>query len=204
MFRRLSASEIWIAFRSGKAFRYIEVYKIAAGLGPEKSLALPAFHAPTGCDQVLSFYAKGNKPAWDTWNVYEDVTPAFTTLSNNPNTEAVYESLPLLDRFVVLMYDRTSSCVSANEAMLYLFPTRTRIDAIPPTLLLYCSILSGQPTLLGSGPHSQSKFPVSKRMAWQQSSSGQWQPVWTLLPEVSKVCELLLKCSCQPEKGYKG
>ena len=133
VFRRLSASEIWIAFRSGKAFRYIEVYKIAAGLGPEKSLALPAFHAPTGCDQVLSFYAKGNKPAWDTWNVYEDVTPAFTTLSNNPNTEAVYESLPLLDRFVVLMYDRTSSCVSASEARLYLFPTRTRIDAIPPT-----------------------------------------------------------------------
>ena len=45
VFRRLSASEIWIAFRSGKEFRYIEV-KIAAGLGPEKSLALPCISCP--------------------------------------------------------------------------------------------------------------------------------------------------------------
>ena len=51
-----------------------------------------------------------------------DVTPAFATLSDNPNTEAVYETLPLLEHFVVLMYDRTSNCVSANEARLDLFP----------------------------------------------------------------------------------
>ena len=55
VFRRLCTSEIWIAFGSGKAFRYIEVHKIAAVLGPEKSIALPAFHAPTGGDQVSSF-----------------------------------------------------------------------------------------------------------------------------------------------------
>ena len=47
-----------------------------------------------------------------------DVTPAFATLGNNPNTEAVYETLSLLERFVVLMYDRTINCVSANEARL--------------------------------------------------------------------------------------
>ena len=50
------------------------------------------------------------------------VTPAFATLSKNPNTEAIYETLPLLERFVVLMYDRTSNCVSAKEALLDLFP----------------------------------------------------------------------------------
>ena len=133
VFRRLIAREIWIAFHSGKAFRYIEVHKIAAVLGPEKCLALPEFHVLTGCDQVLSFYSKGKKTAWDTWKAYEDVTPAFATLSNNPNTKAVYESLHLLERFVDLMYDRTSSCFSANEARLDLFPTRTRMDAIPPT-----------------------------------------------------------------------
>lgn len=51
----LSGSEIWIAFGSRKAFRYIEVHKIAAVLCPQKSVALPAFHALTGCNQVLSF-----------------------------------------------------------------------------------------------------------------------------------------------------
>ena len=206
--RRLSASEIWIAFRSGKAFRYIEVHKIAAGLGPEKTLALPAFHALTGCDQVLSFYSKGKKTAWDTWNVYEDVTPAFSTLSNNPNTEAVYKSLPLLASFVVLMYDRTSSCVSANKARLDLFPTRTRMDAIPPT---YAALLQHVKRAAYMAGHcwgqaliASPNFPSPSEWAWQQSSSGQWEPVSTPLPEVSKVCELLLKCSCQPEMGCKG
>ena len=80
VFRRLSASEIWIVLGSGKAFRYIDIHKIAAVLGPEKSLALPAFHALTGCNQVSSLYSKGKKTAWDTWNVYEDVTPAFSIL----------------------------------------------------------------------------------------------------------------------------
>ena len=45
--RRLSASEMWIVLGSGKAFCYIEVHKIAAVLGSEKSLALPAFHVVT-------------------------------------------------------------------------------------------------------------------------------------------------------------
>ena len=45
---RLSASEMWIVLGSGKAFCYIEVHKIiAAVLGSEKSLALPAFHVLT-------------------------------------------------------------------------------------------------------------------------------------------------------------
>ena len=38
VFWRLSASKIWIAFGSGKAFRYIEVHEMAAVLGPQKSV----------------------------------------------------------------------------------------------------------------------------------------------------------------------
>ena len=177
VFRRLSTSEIWIAFGSGKAFRYIEVPKIAAVLGPVKSLALPAFHAPTGGDQVLSSYSKGEKTAWDTWSVFGDVTLAFATLSNNPNTEAVYESLHLLERFVVLMHDRTSSCVSANEARLDLLPTRTRMDAIPPTstaLLQHvkqAAYIAGH--CWGQALIASPNFLSPSEWGWQQSSSGQ-------------------------------
>ena len=75
-----------------------------------------------------------------------DVTPAFATLSNNPNTEAIYETLPLLERFVVLMYDRTSNCVSAKEALLDLFPQEPEWTQFHPRLLLSCSMFSEQPT----------------------------------------------------------
>ena len=51
--------ELWIAFGSGRNFHYIPVHTTASNLGPSKSLALPAFHALTGCDTVSSFFGKG-------------------------------------------------------------------------------------------------------------------------------------------------
>ena len=57
----LCLDELWIAFGSGKTFRYIPAHSIARTIGPEKSRALLAFHALTGCDIVSSFYGKGKK-----------------------------------------------------------------------------------------------------------------------------------------------
>ena len=48
----LSTSELWIAFGVGKNLRFLPVHEIASSLGPEKSKALPMFHAITGCDTV--------------------------------------------------------------------------------------------------------------------------------------------------------
>ena len=59
------ASEIWIAFGTGKHLRYIGAHVIAKAFGPEKSSVLALFHAFTGCDTVSSFHGKGKKSAWD-------------------------------------------------------------------------------------------------------------------------------------------
>ncbi len=64
---KISVRELWIAFGTGKHFRYIAAHEIAASLGPNKSQALPMFHAYTGCDTVSSFATRGKKTAWDTW-----------------------------------------------------------------------------------------------------------------------------------------
>lgn len=45
-------TEVWIAFGTGKDYRYIPVHSIFKSLGPLKSLSLPVFHAFTGCDTV--------------------------------------------------------------------------------------------------------------------------------------------------------
>ena len=45
--------EIWLAFEIGINLRYIPAHSIASSLGPERSKALPAFHAFTGCDTIL-------------------------------------------------------------------------------------------------------------------------------------------------------
>ena len=56
---KIGVQELWVAFGTGKNFRYIPAHKIAASLGPDKSLALPIFHAYTGCDTVSFFSTKG-------------------------------------------------------------------------------------------------------------------------------------------------
>ena len=52
-------SELWFAFGTGKYLRYIAVHQIAKSL--RTKLALPIFHALTGCDTVFSFARIGKK-----------------------------------------------------------------------------------------------------------------------------------------------
>ena len=52
--------ELWIAFGTGKNFRYVPIQEIVATLGPEMYVAISYFHAFTGCDAV-SFFARYGK-----------------------------------------------------------------------------------------------------------------------------------------------
>ena len=78
----IEAEEIWIAFGTGRNFRYIAAHDIAKSLGAEKAYFLPVFHAFTGCDTVSAFHSKGKNTAWDTWLAYDDVTVALKLMMN--------------------------------------------------------------------------------------------------------------------------
>ena len=47
--------DLWIAFGTGKHFRYLATHTIAAELLIERAQALLIFYAHTGCDTVSSF-----------------------------------------------------------------------------------------------------------------------------------------------------
>ena len=81
---KVDVRELWIAFGTGKHIKYIPAHEIAASLGPNKSQALPMFHAYTGCDIVSSFATRGKKTAWDAWKAYEEATPTLLSLSVGP------------------------------------------------------------------------------------------------------------------------
>jgi len=53
--------EIWVAFGSGKCFRYLHVNRICYNIGVHKYKALPFFHAFTGCDTTSQFHGKAKK-----------------------------------------------------------------------------------------------------------------------------------------------
>ena len=44
----LSITELWVSFGIGKNFRHLAAHEMARGLGPDRSVALPVFHAFTG------------------------------------------------------------------------------------------------------------------------------------------------------------
>ena len=110
---RLKILELWVSFGSGKNFRHLAAHEMARGLGPERCMALPMFHAIIGCDTVSSFGGRGKRTAWDTWMTFSDATGAFCALASTPY--AVDQCLELLERYVVLLYDRTRSQTTVNQ-----------------------------------------------------------------------------------------
>ena len=93
------------------------------------------FHAFTGCDQISSCLNRGRKTAWQTSKVYKDAEESFAVLSRAPQSvEELNNHMSTIKKFVVLMYDRTSSCESVDEARQELFTHKARAtELIPPT-----------------------------------------------------------------------
>ena len=113
------------------------------------------FHPFTGCDQT-SFFAKcRKKSAWSTWRNFDEVTETFVKLSSSPIIKAVTDAIPVVERFDVLMYDRTSNCLDINSCSSDLFVKKGRaIEALPPTFATILPL------------HKKSYFP-SPGMSWK-------------------------------------
>lgn len=84
------------------------------------------FHALTGCDTVSFFSGRGKKTAWDVWNVFPELTPVLKAMMKLP--EDVDDTcLEVIERFVILLYDRTSSLSKVNEVRQELFFKKGKI-----------------------------------------------------------------------------
>jgi len=131
-FQNLQLDELWIAFGLKIHFRYIPIHQHFENIGEQKAKALPIFHAFTGCDTVSSFHRIGKKTVWATWKAFPVVTQAFLDLSDAPESvdESVMEDI---ERYVVLMYSRSSSARKVNQARKQLFASGRQEENIPPT-----------------------------------------------------------------------
>ena len=80
---------------------------------------------------MSSFAGRGKKTAWEIWKVFPEVTDASEELLHMPS-DVSEESKSLLERFVVLMYDRASDIMEMNDASKQLFARKSRaLDNIP-------------------------------------------------------------------------
>ena len=124
--QRLSHIQLWIAYGLGKHFRFLAAHEIATALGPSKCRALLFFHALSGCDIVSFFHGKSKKFAWATWKNLDAVTEPFCSLGST--LKKIEPCFELIEQFIVLLYDRTTTHTYVNQAQ----KGRT-IDLIPPT-----------------------------------------------------------------------
>ena len=167
-FSQMKPNELWIAFGTGKSFCFIAVHEILSSLTPMACSSLLAFHGFTGCDTVSSSGGRGKKTAWEMWKVFSDVADAFLKMTNM--TEISKTCMSQSERFVVLMYDRTSECLQVNEARKKLFTQKSRtLENVPPS-----------PSDWG----------------WLEEEEG-CQPIWTTLAKAAKSCYELSCCSCK-------
>ena len=93
-------------------------------LRPSKSKCLFVVHAFTGCDTTSFFAGQTMKTAWKTWDNFPDVTSAFMKLTSTPSALS-NESLAIIEKFVILMYDRISRLnkVSVDMTFFVIFLT---------------------------------------------------------------------------------
>lgn len=128
------------------------------------------------------------------------VSRTFAKLSHYP-TDITLDDLANLEKYVVMMYDRSSAATDVNEARLDLFARKQRsYDAIPPTrdalrehskrAAYQAGIIWGQTT----DPNPQISSPAQ----WGWTARGDiWQIHWTNLPPVTADCQELTKCACK-------
>lgn len=70
--------------------------------------------------QHLQDTGHGKKMAWAVWDTFPEVTDAFLSLASAPR-EISMHAMSTIERFVVLLYDRTSTCSDVNLARKKLF-----------------------------------------------------------------------------------
>jgi len=200
--------ELWIDFGTGKNRRFYAIHELYHNLGADKAKALAFFYAFTGCDQVSFFSNCGKTKAWNSWNHFSEITATFKMLSTLPTVEDVCRSMPVIERFVALMYKRTTNCLTVNEARRELFVKDGRdLNYIPPTAaalfqhVLRASFVAGH--VWHQSLVSRPVLPKLEDWGWKLNN-GMPVPHWTELPEASSVVRELVKCGCNPVKGCSG
>ena len=209
-FATIKPQELWIDFGTGKTRRFIPVHELAMTLGPQRCTGLPLFHSITGCDTVSAMYGVGKKKAWQHWQTYDHITTTFASLSSNPPQEISDSHYAELERFVVLLYNRTSASTEVNDVRRVLFTQKGRtIENIPPTQAALTqhvrrAVYQGG-HIWGQALIARPEYPDPSSWGWNKKQSGTsttWTPLWSTLPPASATCIELLCCGCT--KGCHG
>ena len=186
--------DLWLAIGYGNKFRYISAHDIASQLGTVLSRVLLFMHALTACDTVSSFCGIGKKTAWSVFRSIPYIWEVFQQLSSTP-AEVTEEDMVEIERFVVLLYKKTSPISKVNEGRKQLLSSgNMKIEKIPPSKaaphehVKRAAYQDGH--VWGQAFTPNPNLPSPTDWGWHKVHE-EWCPFWTTLPEASKACREL-------------
>ena len=115
------------------------------------------------------------------------LTHIFNRLSRVP-TSVTENDMNQIERYVVLLYQRTSELCHVNDARKHLFTKSRKMENIPPTLnaleqhVKRVAYQAGQ--IWGQTLSGKPKVPSPELWGWKRTKDDvQWTPCWTTLLE---------------------
>jgi hypothetical protein len=132
---RMGLKELWIEFGVGKNRKWLAVHSYALKLGQPVCEGLLFWYAFSGCDKVFNFAGRGKTTAWQIWKVYDEVTDVFRSFSSKSDDHFIDDnSVKVLERYVCILYSKTTELSDVNECRRMMFTKKGRtVDNIPPT-----------------------------------------------------------------------
>ena len=195
--------EIWIAFGTGNNFRYIPTHEIVKSIGPYRARYLPLLQAFLGVDTTSSMYGIGRKTALAIEKTFLPIQNVFYDLVQNPNSLSD-DQFSVIERYVILMYDRLSKLTEINDLREYLFTKKGRqMLNLPPTQdalrhHLNRAIFQGAVDW-GNCSQPMRNMPSPSLFSWVLDGK-HWKPKWTGIQQASTALQQLSKCSCNTGK----
>ena len=195
-------SDVVIDFNRTKRY---SVHTLAEKLGSSVCQALPFFHALTGSDTTSAFKNVGKKTAYEVMvKVLPDIQRTFSTFFFHPFKEITKDSpeFKAIEQFVILLYSRTSTHTSVNEARMDLYFKKTHnLERVPPTadaLLLHTKRAIYQTGVWATSLELQQNLPSPSDFGWKRDDpNSHWEPQWISQGEASKECREFVKCGCK-------
>ena len=208
-------TEIWVDFGLGKNRKIYGINQIYEHLGEAVALALPFFHAFTGCDSTASIFMKSKKFWFELWmsriNGPEDITAVFAQLSWQPKDITLQSNIDVLERLMVTAYSTRNQdpAMSLKEIRYNIFVTSPKMDLrlLPPSsgaLKLHILRSAYQAGWIWGNSLSQRKTPDETSWGWTTTSADDklhvlWRPLGENSTDDLKL--LLTSCKCSGAKS---
>ena len=197
--------DIRIEFGMKENHRSMSLKGLADSLGEPRCQALPFFHLFTGSDTTSAFKGIGKKKAYQAFKSYAAVEPIFSDFHFNAFQDISEEDskFQVIQRLVILMYSRTSTLATVNEARMEMFFQGSQnIEQIPPTcnsLLMHTKRVIYQCGVWSRCLLAQQNLPSPQNFGWKQLNNQviKWEPLWMTQNEASKEIREFVKCSCK-------